>query len=228
MSVTLDMTAESYVIEASYQIPIGSVPTRKSRYLDATTIYIEPYTTWQEETSFFYFPEDGSYTNVPVSVTIGGELVARSKFTDIIVKQSVQQDGDKDWRSIATHGSSADIVSYLKTANLLKTDLKLIHQKMNNRAFANDAINVLRNRKYYDYDLWVQGIRHNLPLAIRDVLTMEQYHLDTVGRHFTSVLVSLPKTSSNYLQILDYNPIVKARGKHCCTYAIAISSMQHH
>ena len=39
------MTSESYVIEMSYQIPTGSVPTRKSRYLDATTIHIEPYTT---------------------------------------------------------------------------------------------------------------------------------------------------------------------------------------
>lgn len=214
--LSTDMTAESYVIEVSYQIPIGSIPTRNSKYLDATSVIIEPYTTWQEETSFFYFPEDGQYTNVPVSVTVDGELVARSKLTDILVKQSVDKGVGKDWQTIAAHGTNGEVMAYLKSTNLLKTDLNLIQQRMGSRAFANDVIDVLRDRKFYRYELWVHGIRHNLPLAIKDVLTMELTQLEKVGSYFTSALVDLPKTSSNYFQILDYNPIVKARGN--CFY----------
>jgi hypothetical protein len=207
------MTAESYVIEVSYQIPIGSVPTRKSRYLDATTIRIEPYTTWQNATSFFYFPDDGNYTNVPISVTVDGELVARSKLTDIVVKQSVVQGGVQDWQFVAAHGTTTEVVQYLKTTNLLKADFSLIYQRMNNSAFASGVLNVLRERKYYNYDLWVYSVRHNLPFAIRDLLKMEKQQLEQVGKYFTSALVDLPKISTTYLQILDYDPVVKARGK---------------
>lgn len=207
------MTAETYVIEVSFQIPIGSVPTRKSKYLDATTIRIEPYTTWQRATSFFYFPEDGNYTNVPISVTVDGELVARSKLTDIVVRQSVSEGGKKDWHSIASYGTTTEVIEYLKSAPLVKTDFKLILQRMGNSKFASSVIGVLRDRKFYFYDLWVYGVRHNLPLAIRDVLKMEQYQLQKVGNYFTSALVDLPKTSFEHFQILDYDPIVKARGK---------------
>jgi hypothetical protein len=210
---SLDMTAETYVIEVSFQIPIGSVPTRKSRYLDATTIRIEPYTTWQKATSFFYFPENGNYTNVPISVTVNGELVARSKLSDIVVEQSVVEGGIKDWQSIAAHGTTTEVIEYLKTTNLMKTDIYLISERMSNSAFASSVISILRDRKYYNYNLWIYGVRHNLPLAIRDFLKMEHQQLEKVGKYFTSALVDLPKTSFTYFQILDYDPIVKARGK---------------
>ncbi|KAG2181554.1 hypothetical protein INT44_008369 [Umbelopsis vinacea] len=209
--VISNMTAETYVIEVSFQIPIGSVPTRRSRYLDATTIRIDPYTTWQKATSFFYFPEDGEYTNVPISVTVNGELVATSKLTDIVVKQSVVEGGVKDWQSIASHGTTTEVIEYLKTTNLMKTDINLITARMSNPAFASSVLSVLRDRKYYNFSLWAYGVRHNLPLAIRDFLKMEQHQLEKVGKFFTSALVDLPKTSFTYFQILDYDPIVKAR-----------------
>ncbi|KAM3583056.1 hypothetical protein VKS41_004811 [Umbelopsis sp. WA50703] len=210
--VISNMTAETFVIEVSYQIPIGSVPTRSSKYLDAIPIRIEPFTTWQEETSFFYFPENGKYTNVPVSVTVGGELVARSKFMELEVKEETQDGERADWGTIASHGDQKNVIEYLKSGDLQGIDFSLIYNKMENRSFATDVISILRGRKFYDFNLWCYGIKHNLPLAIRDILRIDEHSLSLVGRYFRSALVDLPDDSRESLKFLDYSPIIKARG----------------
>ncbi|KAG2180258.1 hypothetical protein INT43_004047 [Umbelopsis isabellina] len=209
--VISNMTAEAFVIEVTYQIPIGSVPTRGSKYLDAIPIRIEPFTTWQEETSFFYFPENGQFTNVPVSVTVDGELVARSKLMDLEVKEELPDYKKEDWGTIASRGNQKDIFEYLNSGNLHDIDFSLIYHKMENRLFATEVINILRGRQVYDYTLWCYGIKHNLPLAIRDLMKIEQYHLSLTGRYFKSALVDLPDNYRDSLSLLDYNPIIKAR-----------------
>lgn len=206
------MTAEAFVIEVTYQIPNGSVPTRASKYLDAIPIRIEPFTTWQQETSFFYFPENGDYSNIPVSVTVDGELVARSKLMNLEVKEESPDYKKEDWGTIASRGSQKDIIDYLNSGNLQDIDFSLIYHKMENRLFATEVINILRGRQVYDYTLWCYGIKHNLPLAIRDIMRLEQYNLSLTGRYFKSALVDLPDNYRDSLRLLDYNPIIKARG----------------
>ena len=60
-----------------FQIPNGSLPMRKTKYMESKTITIRAYTTEKKE-MLFYFPNDGEYQHYPTNLAEIGTVISIS------------------------------------------------------------------------------------------------------------------------------------------------------
>jgi len=72
-----NISAKSQDITLLFQIPNGSLPLQRAKYMDSRRFLLEPYTT-KKQTLQFYFPTDGTFGHAPSNISQGSVVTARS------------------------------------------------------------------------------------------------------------------------------------------------------
>lgn len=198
------------------QVPTGSIPTRQTSYCSSRTIKIAAYSTWHEVVGSFYFPEVGDFKHLSVSVAESGKILGQTDPLDVIVKPATVADLESksvSWSTVASEGSDDRVLGYLKEADLSKLDLSLLEWRMVNPEFALNMLETLRSLKFYSWNMWQFGLHHRSLIAVRELLENDApYLLDKCGTVLETPLVNIVPFESGALEILDYYPVVNARG----------------
>lgn len=210
--------------QVTVQIPTGTVPTQATPYSISKTISIEPYATWHEVVSSFYFPSSGEFAIVPVTVSSssGDQLLGKLDAVNVQVVDRDQSNNESEttattaisWSSLANIGSNDAIISYVSSYRKLdKLDFSLIGWRMTSSDFARQIFDVLTSRYFFSRDLWQYGVYHQFEDIVRDLLNFQNDSmLNQVGTVFESPLVSTDSLNYQHeLLVLDYYPLLNAR-----------------
>lgn len=121
------------------------------------------------------------------------------------------------WSVVNNSGSDNDVLAFVEkydTSKLNHLDWSLVHWRMMNSTFARSLLNILDKHKFYVKSIYAYGLYHRFSDVISDLLEQERHSLlKNTGINFESSLVNLHPYEHDYLKVLDYYPVVNARGK---------------
>lgn len=124
--VVTNIAPTSRSFELLYQIPIGALPLRTSKYVKSQFINLASYRS--EKFAFdFYFPTAGDYEHCASNISEEGVVTARGGETKIKVVNSRRLGKIESFLDIIHAGSKADILNYLRTKNLYMKDFSSEH-----------------------------------------------------------------------------------------------------
>jgi len=63
-----NISTKSKEVTLSFQIPNGSLPLKKTKFIESKSFSLGPYTTLKT-TQQFYFPSDGSFDHAPSNIS---------------------------------------------------------------------------------------------------------------------------------------------------------------
>ncbi|KAI9254122.1 hypothetical protein EDC94DRAFT_524762 [Helicostylum pulchrum] len=225
--IVSNVSGKTLSCQITVQIPTGAVPCKETPYCRSKTISINPYSTWHEVTGTFYFPSEGNFNIVPVTVSSlsGDRLLGKIDSIDFDVKDKPCNDSNKNendtaaqvfsltsWPTLANSGPNASVISFLEGYKKLdRLDFGLIGWRMKDSAFARQVFDVLSHQRcFYSQELWKYGVYHQFDDIIRDLLKFDGNNVLTrAGQVFESPLIE--KKREDYSQIFDYYPLLNAR-----------------
>lgn len=215
--VSTDISPKTRTVEVTLQVPTGSIPTRQTSYCRSRTIKIAAYSTWHEVVGSFYFPQVGDFTHLSVTVSESSKILGQTDPLGLTVKPASVADLESksvSWSTVASEGSDERVLEYLREADLSKLDLSLLEWRMTNPEFALRLLGTLRELKFYSWSMWQYGLHHQFPVAVRELLQNDaHYLLYKCGSVLETPLVNIAPFDNNNLKILDYYPVINARGK---------------
>ena len=202
------------------QIPQGSISVYNS--VEAgQDVTLAAHGTFQYEYRF-YFPEQGDFAHYPAHVSNYETVIAYAAPTVLNVRnaQSGLVTADTtSWKHVITNGSKDDILAKLASGSLKGMPVELLIPRLYfDKEFLVQVTSVLRARHEYIERIW------SVSLVVKDCEELVQEYLselpiaNKVGYWFTSkVLTKRPQSRSvqddNAIQILEYFPLINARGK---------------
>ncbi|KAG2231590.1 hypothetical protein INT48_003690 [Thamnidium elegans] len=225
--IVSNVSGKTLSCQVTVQIPTGAIPCKETPYCRSKTISIHPYSTWHEVTGTFYFPSEGSFTIVPVTVSSlsGDKLLGKIDSINFDVKDKPCNNSNENeneaasqllslssWPTLANSGSSASVISFLEGYKKLdRLDFGLIGWRMKDNAFARQVFDVLSHQRcFYSQTLWKYGVYHQFDDIIRDLLKFDGNSVLTrAGQVFESPLIE--KKREDHSQIFDYYPLLNAR-----------------
>ena len=203
--------------ELLYQIPVGAVPLRQSKYVKSQFVNLPSYNT--EKFSFdFYFPSAGEFEHSASNISEDGQVTVRGGKTKITVVNSRRLGKIESFLEIIHAGSKADILNYLRTRNLHKADFNCDHMLhlLKDREFFTQVIQILREKCLYFPQVWEYALYHrdDTKLIAEWLKKASNNNLQRfVGPCFKSGLVetddSLNQETPNFH--IEYYPMVNAR-----------------
>jgi hypothetical protein len=116
------------------------------------------------------------------------------------------------WKHLSQEGTSEQVFKFLETQNVHKVDLVQIAWRMQDRAFFDRALTILRSRFAFNVTLWSYSILHNVADALAEYLP-HTYLAQRVGPYFRSSLLDVDafEYQFNSYQHLEYSPLINAR-----------------
>ncbi len=75
--ILTNVSPKEHTFSVLYQIPQGSLPLKKSKYLKSKQFTMDKYTTLKVKFEF-YFPKAGLFSHLPSNVSIDGKVKAFS------------------------------------------------------------------------------------------------------------------------------------------------------
>jgi hypothetical protein len=157
--VLANPTSSRQRIAALIQIPRGSIAVAGARATQTLDLVLEPYGTHGHEYAF-YFPTPGQWSHFPVHVTRADVIVAAAPGRALEVTSGGGAADPKSWPYISQRGSAADVVAYLRSANLAAIDLTRIAWRLRDRAAYDAILGVIEERRAYDETLWGYALLH--------------------------------------------------------------------
>lgn len=108
-----------------YQVPIGSMPIKKTKFMKSQPLTLASYST--ERLSFtFYFPQTGIFGHYPSNVSIGEKVTARGQFNQLNVvkfrKINNENALELNFDDLVQVGTNDQILDYLRQKNILSTE----------------------------------------------------------------------------------------------------------
>ena len=159
---------------------------------------------------FFYFPEEGEFTQYPAHVSETGKVKGYAETPKFTVSRTAAAPITDAWVKTAAEGTPAEIQDWLKNKDLAGLDLGLCAYLMKDKAQFTQAIETLRARHYFDPTLWSYGVLH------QDTQTAKEYLATTgmasqVGAWLTSPVLDVDPTKRGSYEHLEYSPFINAR-----------------
>ena len=171
MAITNLSDAQHDIILVS-EVPQGSLPMISPDYMTSNVLSLAPLTTKIHEYSF-YFPTAGVFTTYPAAVTKDGHLVASSAIEQrMTVHQNLPKKELKTMNDILTGGTSGDILAFMRTQNILKSEVfkfKDIYGLLFDKAFYTEVRRILEQRGIFEEVVYSFAILH------ADVQGMKRY-----------------------------------------------------
>jgi hypothetical protein len=208
--VVTNPTSSRQKLDVLQQVPVGAIPVGGAKTTQAIRLLLEPYQTQTLE-YYFYFPATGDFTQFPVHVTRGDELVAAAPIATFHVVETLSQVDRKSWDYVSQFGSEQDVLEYLREQNLQSIQLHRIAFRMSNADFFRQTLDILRQRHVYDHTLWSYAIRHNNTQAIGEYLAHSDAFVAQCGDVLVSPLLIIDPVRRRTYEHLEYHPLVNAR-----------------
>ena len=208
--VVTNPTARAVEFELLSQIPHGAIPTESSFRTRSTIKSIQAYAT-RTFYSSFYFPMAGKFTQYPAQVSVGGSVVASAPSPTFVVADGPGEVDGTSWPDLAARGSNQKVLAFLRTRNLNLYDLDQIAWRLKDHEFFASAIEIFRERQIYSDKLYVYGLLHDHPHAVRQFLLNSESFPDHIGGTIDSELLTVMPTERRLSQHVEYQPLVNAR-----------------
>ena len=107
------------------QIPEGALPVAGATEIHGQPIELSAHGTNAIEYSF-YFPAPGTFAHYGAQVTLDEQLIASVPSASITVVSTPSTIDTESWTYVSQHGSDAEALIHLETANLARIDLTKI------------------------------------------------------------------------------------------------------
>jgi len=196
-------------LEVLLQIPQGALPLKKGFYTRSIALNMEPYATRTLE-YYFYFTKAGTFKHYPVQVARNGAFITAAAPSELKVVVQFSRLDEQSWEYISQNGSNTDVLAYLGSENLNRTDLDKIAFRMHDRRFCEDVLALLQKRHSYNSVLWSYSIYHQLRIRIPTFLKHTEY-ANRCGLYIDTPLLTLDPVARRTYQHLEYKPLVNAR-----------------
>jgi len=212
--VATNPTSTPRTLELLVQIPEGSVPVGKSDYLKSYPLPLGAFSTSKFEIEF-YFPEasgEAPFRIYPVQVAMDEKVIASGNEQQFRVVDKPTQFDEKSWGFLSQFGEEGEVLRYLKTANLHRTDLsRVAWRARENVDFFRQVTKLVSERHGFDPTLWSYGLHHNDLPVMREFLKHREDFVSRCGKWIDCELVTLDPVERHWYQHLEYFPLVNAR-----------------
>lgn len=208
--VVTNPSNERQQVKVLTQLPAGSMPLSGNKTTRSTALELQPYSTSQLE-YVFYFPESGEFSHYGAQVSSESQTIAGMEAVDVEVIPEPKNVDETSWSYVADWGTNAQVLEFLKTANLQQLDLGRIAFRMADQEFYQECVAVLGAAARYDAVLWAYAVRHNDAEGIADLLHQRGDFTDRLGPSIDSTLLTLDPVEEFDYEHLDYKPLVVAR-----------------
>ena len=209
--VVTNPTSSKKKVEVLLQIPAGALPVADGQYTHSIHLDLDPYHTQTLEYRF-YFPLPGKFAHYPVQVAgeWRGARLSRPRSCSTSSSELTKID-KQSWDYISQYGSEDDVLTFLKTENILRVNLDRIAWRMQDKAFFEKVIRSSRPRHVYNNTLWSYGVKHDDVPAIRQFLQFADDFVNQCGEWLDSPLLTIDPVARHAYEQMDYRPLVNAR-----------------
>jgi hypothetical protein len=207
--VVTNPTSSRQKLDVLLQIPVGALPVLSGFYTRSVHINLGPYSTQRFE-YHFYFPAAGQYAHFPVHTSKNEQLIAHAPAVTLTVVEKPSKIDKTSWDYVSQFGSDKEVLDYLRTHNLERTDLGRIAFRMHDAGAYARVLDLLRARHAYHHTLWSYAIKHNDTAAARQYLQHSPYAA-RVGAAIDSKLLTVDPVERKTYEHLEYRPLVNAR-----------------
>jgi hypothetical protein len=197
-------------VAALVQIPRGSLPTGGARATQTIDVELPAYGTHGHEYAF-YFPSPGSHGHFPVHVSRGEQLVAAAPGRTLEVVAGGASPDLGSWSHVSQHGTVAEVVAYLATANLAATDLDRVAWRLRERDAYDAILAALEARGAFAPTLWAYALHHLDRPRLGAWLRSLGGALLVAGPALTTSLVTIDAEDHGAYEHLEYAPLINAR-----------------
>jgi hypothetical protein len=208
--VVTNPTSSAQKLNVLLQVPLGAIPVLDGQYTRSVPQDLAAYKTQTIE-YHFYFPVEGVFPHYPVHVAKDEKLIAHATGRALKVVETPTTIDRESWDFISQNGTEQEVLTFLRTQNLLRVSLDRIAFRLADAKFFQKAISVLDQRHAYSHTLWSYAVKHNDPPAMQQFLK----HADTLvaqcGAYLQSPLVTIDPVERRTYEHLDYTPLVNAR-----------------
>lgn len=159
--------------------------------------------------ALFYFPRAGRFEHRPGHVSIAGEVVSSlSNATLEVLDEAPEVD---PWRRIAARGSLDEVIDYLGSADLVRSDPLAVAWRLSDKQSFERILAVLRERLTYRHELWAYALLHKDPVAAREYLEQAGPLRESLAPWFRSSLMDIDPFLDGRLRRQDFAPLVLPR-----------------
>lgn len=161
-------------------------------YMMSTVLQLAPLTTKIHE-YHFYFPSAGEFTCYPAAVTKDGHLVANSAIErKITVHKVLPKKELVTMKDILTGGKQEDILNFMRTQNILKSDVfkfRDIYGLLFDKNFYENVCKILEERGIYEQVVYSFSVYHY------DVPRLRKY----INQHFEDSRITVRDLDIYYM-----------------------------
>jgi len=101
-----------------YQIPFGSLPIFKSKYMESIPLRLSAYTT-ERKKFMFYFPKEGIKPHYPSNVAINDKVTARGELNVLNAVKRRKIAEAKTFSDLIQIGTPQEILKFIEDENWL-------------------------------------------------------------------------------------------------------------
>lgn len=196
-------------IDVLAQIPAGAIALASSATTLSETRELEPYGVLSLDLSF-YFPAEGKFTLYPMQVAENDIILASAEARSLQVKSGITDEDLSSWPVLVREGSDAEVLAYLRSANLHCIELPLIRWRLQQREFFLQASAILRQRLIHSQAVSSYGFHHAEPTEIRNWLENSP-RLFKLGAYLDSPLLRIHPVDQLGWQNYEFDPLINPR-----------------
>ena len=235
-TIVTNISNKSISFQLFIQIPQGSICLNSTYYTNSIKMKLKPYET-QNYKIYFYFPKEGEFQQYhPLAcknstiISVGNSLLYKvkkeyvpSQKNEVVENNKYSKDMriDGKLRNILSDDSVdgkkkiENIINYFKNDIFNNEDIRnILYLLKDNKDFYSELIKTLRERGYYDGQVWSFGFHHKDEIAIKEYLNTNNSIKNDLGYNFASSLFSYNEIDdAKFHPHLEYSPLYNAR-KH--------------
>lgn len=196
-------------VDLLIQIPRGAIAVAGAVATRTLHLYLDAYGTATQEYSF-YFALPGRFVHYPAHVARKGELLAWAPAATYEVVREPSAIDPTSWRHLAQRGTLDQVVGFLATANLGRTELDRVAWRMKDRTWFDRVTAALAARTAFAPTLWAYALRHKDLPRLREWLEHHDDYLRVAGR-FDRGPIAVDEAERGWHEHLEYAPLINAR-----------------
>jgi len=208
--VITNPTSTPRVVRLVYQIPEGAIATSGSQETRTIPLQLNAFSSQSFE-YYFYFPAAGKFKHFPAQVAAGEEILAVAAPFEFEVVEEPAQSDTTSWTYISQNGTSAEVLAFLRTANLLEINLDEMAFRMQDAEFFKSVTALLRERRVFSPLIWSYALLHNQLPEAREYLSQREDLLGQCGKLLQSELVTIDPVSRGWYEQREYWPLIHSR-----------------
>jgi hypothetical protein len=156
-------------------IPKGTIPLGSHEYTRIENTVLNPFTS-QEYSRLFYAPAEGEYSVYPSNASRGSTIISKcAAKPPIVVRKHPTVNKLQSFNDILSSGDRNEIIKFIRTKNIFDLNIftpSSVLWMLKDKAFYSEVIAALRERRFYNQEIWNFGFFHNDIQTIREVVSL--------------------------------------------------------